>query len=391
MPVGPGVTIPLSPFFGVMGVAPPPAWGPITTKEPRVHGGNLDNKEIGEAPRCSCPCTSPGANFSAGDGHGVQGDGEVCVTALEMCLTGHSPDSKGRRCQGPGLKFPRAETKTHYISMGLHEDLDHAMKQALREMIAFIVAAPTCQPADAYQLCSPGGGLPRDADRERREGRARHAAEGFAVLRDRGGARACATASRRFCPQISDRRQKPELVSGRRVGLPYLVSGGRGEHPAMDWTAEAIERLKALWAEGHSTAEIGRRMGISKNAVVGKAHRLSLPARPSPIRRETRWPRRRARRSRVARPPVAPRSTLPPVAPRPSPPRRSRAARAAAPRWCGPSRGCRPTRTCCWPIGEPGQPGFRFCVSDAIAGKPYCPEHASVAYVKARDRREDAA
>uniref|UniRef100_UPI0022EA7F36 GcrA family cell cycle regulator n=1 Tax=Falsiroseomonas oryzae TaxID=2766473 RepID=UPI0022EA7F36 len=54
----------------------------------------------------------------------------------------------------------------------------------------------------------------------------------------------------------------------------------------MDWTAEAIERLRALWAEGHSTAEIGRRMGISKNAVVGKAHRLSLPPRPSPIRRE---------------------------------------------------------------------------------------------------------
>ena len=54
----------------------------------------------------------------------------------------------------------------------------------------------------------------------------------------------------------------------------------------MDWTTEAIERLKALWAEGHSTAEIGRRMGISKNAVVGKAHRLTLPARPSPIRRD---------------------------------------------------------------------------------------------------------
>ncbi len=53
----------------------------------------------------------------------------------------------------------------------------------------------------------------------------------------------------------------------------------------MDWTDEVIERLKALWAEGLSTAEIGRRMGISKNAVVGKAHRLALPARPSPIRR----------------------------------------------------------------------------------------------------------
>ncbi|WP_237214174.1 GcrA family cell cycle regulator, partial [Falsiroseomonas oryziterrae] len=85
----------------------------------------------------------------------------------------------------------------------------------------------------------------------------------------------------------------------------------------MDWTPEAIERLKALWAEGHSTAEIGRRMGISKNAVVGKAHRLSLPARPSPIRREasgTTVPR--PAQPRPIRPAgVAPRTTLPPVAP----------------------------------------------------------------------------
>jgi GcrA cell cycle regulator len=70
----------------------------------------------------------------------------------------------------------------------------------------------------------------------------------------------------------------------------------------MEWTAEAIERLKALWAEGLSTAEIGRRMGISKNAVVGKAHRLNLPARPSPIRqdaaaRAASVARRRRRRS----------------------------------------------------------------------------------------------
>ncbi|TDG16227.1 GcrA cell cycle regulator, partial [Paracraurococcus ruber] len=54
----------------------------------------------------------------------------------------------------------------------------------------------------------------------------------------------------------------------------------------MDWTNEAIEQLRILWAEGHSTAEIGRRMGVSKNAIVGKAHRLNLPARPSPIRRD---------------------------------------------------------------------------------------------------------
>lgn len=154
----------------------------------------------------------------------------------------------------------------------------------------------------------------------------------------------------------------------------------------MDWTAEAIERLRALWAEGHSTAEIGRRMGISKNAVVGKAHRLNLPARPSPIRREAVGAAPRPQIARPVRPAgIPPRSTLPqpaaavPVAaPVASPVVRTFPRLSAA-------------KSCCWPIGEPGQPGFRFCTAAAIASKPYCPEHAAVAYVKARDRREDAA
>jgi len=156
VPVGPGVTLPLSPFFGVMGVAPPEEWGQISTKEPRAHGGNLDNKEIGEGATLFLPVFVPGANFSAGDGHGVQGDGEVCINALEICLTGHFRLSleKGGGARDPVLKFPRAETKTHYISMGMHEDLDLAMKQALREMIAFIVSRTNLSAADAYQLCS---------------------------------------------------------------------------------------------------------------------------------------------------------------------------------------------------------------------------------------------
>jgi acetamidase/formamidase len=94
--------------------------------------------------------------FSAGDGHGVQGDGEVCINALEMCLTGHFrlTVEKGGGAADPALRFPRAETPTHYVSMGMHEDLDIAMKQALREMIAFIVARMNVSAADAYQLCS---------------------------------------------------------------------------------------------------------------------------------------------------------------------------------------------------------------------------------------------
>jgi acetamidase/formamidase len=156
VPVGPGITLPLSPFFGVMGVAPPAEWGMINTKEPRAHGGNLDNKEIGEGAVLFLPVHTEGALFSAGDGHGVQGDGEVCINALEMALTGHFRLTleKGGGANDPALRFPRAETATHYISMGLNEDLDLAMKQALREMIAFITARANVSPADAYQLCS---------------------------------------------------------------------------------------------------------------------------------------------------------------------------------------------------------------------------------------------
>jgi len=151
-----GLTLPLSPFFGVMGVAPPVEWGAISTKEPRAHGGNLDNKELVEGTTLYLPVHRPGALFSAGDGHGVQGDGEVRVTALEMCLTGHFRLTleKGEGPRKPALRFPRAETPTHFISMGINEDLDLAMKQALREMIAFIVARAHLSAAEAYQFCS---------------------------------------------------------------------------------------------------------------------------------------------------------------------------------------------------------------------------------------------
>ncbi len=83
-----GVELTLKPFFGVMGVAPKPAYGTISTVQPREHGGNMDNKEVGAGATLFLPVWAPGALFSAGDGHGVQGDGEVCINALEMCLTG---------------------------------------------------------------------------------------------------------------------------------------------------------------------------------------------------------------------------------------------------------------------------------------------------------------
>ncbi len=153
LPFGPkegGMDLPLAPFFGVMGVAPPADWGMINTKEPRAIGGNLDNKELTEG------VFNEGALFSAGDGHGVQGDGEVCINALEICLTGHFRLSlvKGGGGRDPVLRFPRAETRTHFITMGMNEDLDLAMKQALREMIGFICSRTNLSDADAYQFCS---------------------------------------------------------------------------------------------------------------------------------------------------------------------------------------------------------------------------------------------
>jgi acetamidase/formamidase len=150
-----GAELKLAPFFGVMGVAPRPSYGAISTREPRDHGGNIDNKELTAGSTLFLPVWTDGANFSAGDGHGLQGDGEVCINALEICLTGtftfllHKAPSSV-----PLLTMPRGETATHYISMGMNEDLDQAMKQALREMIAFICERSNLSREEAYQFCS---------------------------------------------------------------------------------------------------------------------------------------------------------------------------------------------------------------------------------------------
>ncbi|MCX8667749.1 GcrA cell cycle regulator [Acetobacteraceae bacterium B3987] len=226
---------------------------------------------------------------------------------------------------------------------------------------------------------------------------------------------------------------------------------------AMEWTDELIARLKELWEQGLSTAEIGRQLSITKNAVVGKAHRLGLPPRPSPIRNKTaaegtaKPARSRSKKAEAApvaaeaetpapsAPPVekkktssaktakapaeatekpvkskakadkpaseekpakaatpkedaaaaeavkaaepapAPRPAAPPVSQRKvAPPRRVRGTLERASRQ-GP--------TCQWPLGDPGTPEFHFCGATPLPGKPYCAEHAAIAYVKIRDRR----
>jgi GcrA cell cycle regulator len=184
----------------------------------------------------------------------------------------------------------------------------------------------------------------------------------------------------------------------------------RNRSEAGPWTDDTISRLRRLWGEGVSTAEIGRRLGVSKNAVVGKAHRLDLDARPYPIRREK--PAKReigpkpipklaeimpltacvatptvlavpARPVPITARPPAPAPTIPrpPVATRPVP---------------APAARCQPlrigTRACCWPIGEPGRAGFRFCGDPAVIDKPYCAEHVKLAYQprQRHDQREQS-
>jgi acetamidase/formamidase len=146
-----GLELPLRPFFGVMAVAPPAAWGALSTLPPRRNGGNLDNKELVAGTTLYLPIHVDGALFSVGDGHGVQGDGEVCVTAIETGLVGtfelYVRDDMR-------LTWPMAETPTHVMTMAFDPDLDQCVVIALRDMIDLIVARTGIAKAEAYALCS---------------------------------------------------------------------------------------------------------------------------------------------------------------------------------------------------------------------------------------------
>ena len=145
----PGIELPLHPFFGSMGVAP--AGGKIDSAPPFVHAGNLDNKELVAGATLFIPVAAKGALFEAGDGHAGQGNGEVDITALETYLTGtfrfivhkHQP-----------LVWPRAETPTHFISMGFSPDLKEATELAVKDMIRFLVDEKHLTRDDAYMLTS---------------------------------------------------------------------------------------------------------------------------------------------------------------------------------------------------------------------------------------------
>ena len=160
----------------------------------------------------------------------------------------------------------------------------------------------------------------------------------------------------------------------------------------MSWTEERIEELTRLWEAGRSASQIGKVLGMSKNAVIGKAHRLKLPARPSPIRVGSAAPRPATRAmprpvlrqrpvgSGRARPHL---ETVAAVAP----------ALQQAPLRVAPRAVRRGSdgRSCLWPIGDPGDPDFHFCGDEAVPGKPYCDAHCAKAYIVKNRHGSEAA
>ncbi len=146
-----GTTLPLAPFFGVLAVAPPAHWGVLDTAQPRAHGGNMDNKALRPGTTLYLPVFNHGALFSAGDGHGLQGDGEVCVTGLETALAGRFRLTVRKDLAAP---LPFAETPSSLIAMGFDADLDDAAKTAVRRMIDLICARSARSREEAYVLAS---------------------------------------------------------------------------------------------------------------------------------------------------------------------------------------------------------------------------------------------
>jgi len=147
----PGINVPLRPFFGSMGVAPPDSVARYNSIPPWMHGGNMDLKELVAGTTLYVPVNAKGALFEAGDGHAGQGNGEVDITALETFLTGTFQFIVHKDMQ---LLWPRAETPTHFISMGFNEDLKEATTQAVRQMIDFLVTQKRLSRDYAYMLTS---------------------------------------------------------------------------------------------------------------------------------------------------------------------------------------------------------------------------------------------
>ena len=149
--IAPGVTVPLKPFWGIMGVAPPAKMGRVSSGPPNIFGGNMDNHDLVAGTTLYLPVFTSGALLSVGDGHTAEGDGEVCLSAIESSLKG---EIQVVLHKGKSIKLPRAETPTHYMTMGFDPDLNIAAKIATREMLDWLVEMKGMKRDDAYFLAS---------------------------------------------------------------------------------------------------------------------------------------------------------------------------------------------------------------------------------------------
>jgi len=154
----PDITIPLTPFQGTLGVAPPDGFFPplspgvTSSVPPGPHGGNLDLRELTEGSVLYLPVWKTGALIYTGDSHAVQGDGEISLTALETRMQEVLIQVVLHKQKN--FQWPVAETATHWITMGLDKDLNAAMALAARNAIDFLASRAKLTPHDAYALCS---------------------------------------------------------------------------------------------------------------------------------------------------------------------------------------------------------------------------------------------
>jgi acetamidase/formamidase len=152
------ISLPLKPFQGTLGVAPPDGYYPPLSPQvtssvpPGPHAGNLDLSELSEGSTLFIPVWKPGALIFTGDSHAVQGDGEINLSALETRMK----DMRIQVILHKQKKFawPVAETHTHWIVLGLDKDLNAAMTMAARNAIKFLATRARLTELDAYALCS---------------------------------------------------------------------------------------------------------------------------------------------------------------------------------------------------------------------------------------------
>jgi len=147
----PGIEVPLKPFFGSMGVAPPASRGRVSSGPPDIHAGNLDNKELVAGTTLYIPVHVKGALFEVGDGHAAQGDGEVDQTAIETSLRGRLQLTVRKDIK---LEWPRGETPQHWITMGMDTSLTTATRIAIEQMTKLIMEKKGLTQMEAYQLAS---------------------------------------------------------------------------------------------------------------------------------------------------------------------------------------------------------------------------------------------